>query len=112
MKIQIKPNANTDPETHPEVPKKTDYDDAGGETPHWDQSLTWQCHAAFSQLSMSVAVWDHESIGRDDFIGAGMVATGDLRKGIPAKRWVKLTEKGQLAGEVLIEVTLSPPFLM
>ena len=83
--------------------KKTKTHSDGGKTPSWTDALTLDITG--TEDSVTLTVYD-EDIGKDDFVGSGVLMLSGLLKTGSYKDWLSLQYKGKEAGELYVEVTL------
>eukprot|EP01113_Clastostelium_recurvatum_P031995 TRINITY_DN4059_c0_g1_i4.p2 TRINITY_DN4059_c0_g1~~TRINITY_DN4059_c0_g1_i4.p2 ORF type:complete len:122 (-),score=38.15 TRINITY_DN4059_c0_g1_i4:157-522(-) len=76
--------------------------------PDWGEEFSFSMSAVKGMLMFEV--WDHDTVGRDDFMGMAVTKLDDLEPGKTVERWLALDgrsekETRQITGEILVQVT-------
>ncbi|KAF4135347.1 EF-hand domain pair [Phytophthora infestans] len=92
--------------------RKTKTDTDGGSEPEWEGEIS--CFDVVDQYNLQVEVWDEDSVGDDDLIGAASLSLLPIFRYGYADDWLKLWVKGRFgnkdpAGMLRLEMSFQGP---
>lgn len=81
---------------------------SGGKEPKWNETFIFLKN---TEISMFIEIKD-KSIFKNDIIGSCYVKLNDLVAYKPDVKWYPLSYKGKPAGEVLLDITFNPGYIL